>query len=545
MIFGSACSGIEAASVAWGPLGWRAAWFSEIDPFPCAVLAHHYPGVPNHGDMTCLPGLIRTGAVESPDLFCGGTPCQAFSVAGLRRSLDDARGNLSLTFVEIADAIDDVRRARGDAECIVVWENVPGVLSTKDNAFGCFIGALAGCDTAIEPLAATGWTDAGVVAGPVRTVAWRILDAQYFSLAQRRKRVFVVASARGGFDPAAVLFEWDGVRRDSAPSREAGKATAGGAASGAGGSRHSSHWNGGVHPPLSQASQTRGGGIGGSNQEIFEQGGAGLVPATVGALTAACGPRGHGGSGLATDKGAEAGHIILAFGGNRTSGAIEVTPALLAQPGSGWKGDFESETFVVAHALTASRSSTQCPNEDATLVPVLSNDPATAICANEQRTYTNEGSVFQLRNLVGQPLAFQPRIARNGRGNMGELVNALQAQSGKTGKGDAAPCVAVAFDTYNQDLNEHVTHALRDGNSEGTPAVLSAMQVRRLTPRECERLQGFPDDYTSIPWRGKPADQCPDGPRYKALGNSWAVPVVRWVGARINFVAGMSLSEVA
>ena len=223
MRFGSVCSGIEAASVAWHPLGWRAAWLAEIEPFPSAVLAHHYPEVPNLGDMTTLPARIRLGEVEAPDVFCGGTPCQAFSVAGLRRSLDDARGNLSLTFCEIANAIDDVRRDRGEPECIVFWENVPGVLSTKDNAFGCFISALAGCDTPIDPLAATGWTDAGVVAGPERTVAWRVLDAQYFGLAQRRKRVFVVASARDGFDPAAVLLEFDGVRRDSAPSREAGK----------------------------------------------------------------------------------------------------------------------------------------------------------------------------------------------------------------------------------------------------------------------------------------------------------------------------------
>jgi len=224
--FGSVCSGIEAASVAWGPLGWQAAWFSEIEPFPSAVLAHHYPEVKNLGDMTQIPALIQRGEVEAPDILCGGTPCQAFSVAGLRRSLDDARGNLSLVFCEIANAIDDVRRTRGEPECIVFWENVPGVLSTRDNAFGCFISALAGCDTPIDPLAATGWTDAGVVAGPERTVAWRVLDAQYFGLAQRRKRVFVVASARDGFDPAAVLFEFDGVRRDSAPSREAGERVA-------------------------------------------------------------------------------------------------------------------------------------------------------------------------------------------------------------------------------------------------------------------------------------------------------------------------------
>jgi site-specific DNA-cytosine methylase len=204
--FGSVCSGIEAASVAWGTLGWKAAWLSEIEPFPCAVLKHHYPDVPNYGDMTLLPARITSGEIEAPDLFCGGTPCQAFSVAGLRNSLDDARGNLSLTFCEIANAIDDRRSVRGKSPSIVFWENVPGVLNTKDNAFGCFLGALAGEDDA---LVAPGgkWTNAGFIDGPQRTIAWRVLDAQYFGVPQQRRRVFVVASARDNFDPAQILFE--------------------------------------------------------------------------------------------------------------------------------------------------------------------------------------------------------------------------------------------------------------------------------------------------------------------------------------------------
>ena len=218
--FGSVCSGIEAASVAWHPLGWRAAWLSEIEPFPCAVLAHHYPDTPNLGDMRELPRMIRAKLVKAPDVFTGGTPCQAFSVAGLRKSLEDDRGNLSLTFVEIANAIDDVRAEDGRDPCVIVWENVPGVLSTKDNAFGCFLGALAGSGCELQPPRGR-WQNAGVVLGPRRAIAWRILDAQFFGLAQRRRRVFVVASARKGFDPAQVLFEWDGLRRDTAPSREA------------------------------------------------------------------------------------------------------------------------------------------------------------------------------------------------------------------------------------------------------------------------------------------------------------------------------------
>ena len=181
MHFGSVCSGIEAASVAWHPLGWRAAWLAEIEPFPSAVLAHHYPDVPNIGDMTKLLELIPGGDVDAPDVFCGGTPCQAFSVAGLRKSLDDARGNLSLIFCEIANAIDTVRTARGDEPAIIFWENVPGVLSDKTNAFGCLLAGLAGEDVPLEP-SGKRWSDAGVVIGPQRTVAWRKLDAQYFDL---------------------------------------------------------------------------------------------------------------------------------------------------------------------------------------------------------------------------------------------------------------------------------------------------------------------------------------------------------------------------
>jgi site-specific DNA-cytosine methylase len=224
--FMSICSGIEAVSVAWEPLGWEAVAFSEIEPFPSAVLAHHYPDVPNLGDMLTLPERIRAGEAPAPDLLCGGTPCQAFSVAGNRRSLDDARGNLSLTFCEIANAIDDVRASRGESSCIVFWENVPGVLNTSDNAFGCFLGELAGESV---PLVAAGgkWTNAGYVFGPKRAIAWRVLDAQYFGVAQRRRRVFLVAGARDGFNPAEILFEREGVRRDLAPSRETGQEVAG------------------------------------------------------------------------------------------------------------------------------------------------------------------------------------------------------------------------------------------------------------------------------------------------------------------------------
>ncbi len=216
MIFGSVCSGIEAASVAWEPIGWRAAWLAEIEAFPSAVLEHHWPEVPNLGDMTGIAKKIKNFEVLAPDVLVGGTPCQAFSVAGLREGLADSRGQLTLSYVELLNAIDAARYVRGELPAVAVWENVPGVLSSKDNAFGCFLAALAGEDEELQP-SGKKWTNSGCVFGPQRTIAWRILDAQYFGVAQRRRRVFVVASARDGFDPCKVLFEFDGVRRDIAP----------------------------------------------------------------------------------------------------------------------------------------------------------------------------------------------------------------------------------------------------------------------------------------------------------------------------------------
>lgn len=208
MKYGSVCSGIEAASKAWEPLGWKPTWFSEIEPFPSAVLAHHWPEVTNLGDMTKIADAVRAGEVEAPDVLVGGTPCQAFSIAGLREGLSDDRGQLTLSYVELANAIDAKRRERGEPESIIVWENVPGVLSSKDNAFGCFLAGLAGESSELQPSGGK-WTHAGCVSGPQRVIAWRVLDAQFFGVAQRRRRVFVVASARKGFDSAAVLFEQD------------------------------------------------------------------------------------------------------------------------------------------------------------------------------------------------------------------------------------------------------------------------------------------------------------------------------------------------
>lgn len=419
MKYGSVCSGIEAASVAWEPLGFQAAWFAEIEPFPAAVLAHHWPHVPNLGDMTLLPGKILRGEIPAPDILVGGTPCQAFSVAGLRGSLDDARGNLTLVLVRILDAIDTIRQRAGQPPAVLVWENVPGVLNTRDNAFGCFLGALAGENVPLEP-AGKKWTNAGAVLGHQRKIAWRTLDAQFFGVPQRRRRVFVVAGA-GAIRPHEILFE----RQSGAGNFEPGRTPPENLAADAGGG---SHWDSQhlPHPTLNQSANT--GGIGASNQEVFSQRGGRLVPMRM------CG-----------------------FGDYKQDGVGSTVKAR----------DFKDATDLI--------------------VVNGRQDPITST--------------------IAQPLDVQKQT--NVVCIKGNIINRLP-ENGGNGLGV-------------------------DGGGKGwvgeTPFV-----VRRLTVEECEFLQGFPRGYTQIPWRGKPAEQCPDGPRYKAIGNSMAVPVMRWIGERIQQV---------
>lgn len=200
---GSVCSGIEAASVAWEPLGFQFNWFSEIASFPAAVLKEKYPSVPNLGDMNDIPDAIIEGKVSAPDMICGGTPCQAFSLAGWKNGLNDDRGNLTLRFVDIVEASDTVRLAAGEKRSIVFWENVEGVLTDKTNAFGCLISSLAGLSDVIT---CPKWPNAGMVRGPKRNVAWRVLDAKFFGLPQQRRRLYVLAGDTD-FYPENVLFE--------------------------------------------------------------------------------------------------------------------------------------------------------------------------------------------------------------------------------------------------------------------------------------------------------------------------------------------------
>ena len=479
--FGSVCSGIEAASVAWHPLGWRAAWLAEIEPFPSAVLAHHYPDVPNLGDMTKLPERILSGEIEAPDIFCGGTPCQAFSVAGLRRSLDDHRGNLSLTFVEIADAIDQRRSVQQSDPAIIFWENVPGVLNTKDNAFGCFLAGLAGEDDA---LVAPGgrWADAGIVLGPKRAVAWRVLDAQYFSLAQRRKRVFVISSAREGFDPAAVLFEFEGLRRDSAPSREAGKDVAKCVTAGV--------------------------------AQRYDYDTEDFVPVTMRESGQGYWMQDTVSDTLRTDsnRNGKEGTII----GQPIAFTTEQTPK-----------------FNIDQALTLTKQSPTGggqPMAVATPIAFSAKDyggDATQDLSPTLRAMPHDGSHAngggQVAVTVG---ALMSHHTPNGHGCAG--VNNQQVQAGHV-----LPHPIGLDEEQNAMIDAFGTLKARTagGGFEGS-VMQTNMAVRRLTPVECERLQGFPDGYTDIPWRGKATS--PDGPRYKALGNSWAVPVVAWIGKRID-----------
>jgi len=520
MRFGSVCSGIEAASVAWHPLGWKAAWLSEIEKFPCALLAHHYPDVPNLGDMTTLPNRIRSGEVEAPDVFCGGTPCQAFSVAGLRKSLDDARGNLSLTFCEIADAIDQVRLIQQSHPSIVFWENVPGVLNTKDNAFGCFLGALAGEDDALVPPGGR-WTNAGFIDGPQRAVAWRVLDAQYFGVAQRRRRVFVIASARDDFDPAAVLFEFDGLRRDTAPSREKGKTVASYTPSSFGGYRQETG-----------TLRANGGDLGGGSENLLvsEQlpdvmctlraSGAGFdrpgnsstehetyIPVIVGSLDTECG------GGKLTHQSVSNGHLISApkwWDGGDLAATITTRSDGQRMPDKANAQLVTQPTYAIQGSMIG-RNDAAGPQGDG---------------INEEVCFTQNTTD---RHAVAQPIGFE-NSRRDGVRLYDGVSNTLQAFAGTGGGNSPMVAQSIGTDLYNGAITGDVAATMgtpgSSSNASG-PTVMQSMAVRRLTPVECERLQGFPDNYTKI------ADKTPDGPRYKALGNSWAVPVVRWIGERI------------
>lgn len=398
MIGWTFCSGIGAPEMAAPWVDWRLA--AEIEKFPREVLqarfAYKTPESHNQGepllwgDMTEVDAeMARSRGIPLPDIIVAGTPCQAFSVAGLRKGTEDPRGNLTLAFVEI---VHDLVAARPDGKLAVLWENVPGVLSDKGNAFGAFLGGLVGAMDALPQSDGGSWPGEGMVEGPRARAAWAVLDAQWFGVAQRRRRVFVVVDFGGWVDPAAVLLEPDRLRGNSPPRREPGQGPA---------------------PTL--AARTRGGG------------------------------------GLGTDFDLDGGVI-----------AAEVAPTLNAHFGD--KMGLENQ-------------------------------------------HINQG---------GGCLLPPVSMSLNAHGAM------LDAESETL-----LPTTGGVFD---------VAHALRGEGFDASSRsyVAQPWAVRRLTTTECARLQGFPDDHTKIDWRGKPADQCPDGPQYKAYGNSMAVPVVRYIMDRIR-----------
>lgn len=478
--YGSVCSGIEAATVAWSRLGWSSAWLAEIEPFPSAVLAYHYPTVPNLGDMTRIRDRVASGEVYAPDILVGGTPCQAFSVAGARNSLDDDRGQLTLEYVRLADEIDTARSIRGEQPSIIVWENVPGVLSTKDNAFGCFLGALSGEDCELQPTGKK-WTNAGCVFGPKRAVAWRVLDAQYFGLAQRRKRVFVVASARKDFHPDKVLFEFDGVRRDTPPSRSERQETARSTTEGFTTSSIAKCLT--ARTAMRYDFETEDFVIHGTQDPLVQRDTAFPIGRNSGQENAVyCGTQ--------NDACRDVGR--------------EVAPTLRAGNGGGAVNQVVNVTYSLQGNLV-DRETKQ------------NGSGVSLECAHTLNTQDKHAVAFGIQgNMIGR---------NDNAGPQGSGVS--EDVSFTLTKGDRH---GVAQPKHN----EEVCFTLNRRDFKGAPCVSGIGLVRRLIPKECERLQGFPDEYTKIPYRNKAAEECPDGARYAALGNSMAVAVMEWIGKRIQ-----------
>jgi len=508
----SICSGIEAASVGWQHLGWKALGFSEIESFPSAVLKHHYPEVPNLGDMTKHKDWSFD---ERIDLLVGGCPCQAFSVAGARRSLDDERGNLTLTFCNIADQFEPR---------FTLYENVPGILSTKDNAFGCLLAGLAGLDEALETEKGK-WPGNGLVIGGRRRVAWVTLDAQFFGVPQRRRRVFVLAvDAQSVADspnlcPSKILSIGTSMRRDTPPRRKAGEETS----SSTGGGVESCY---GIDEECNASDNHFGpllrGGQGGTRQPVaFQQntrdevrliGGEGLLP---GALAAQAGMK-------QTNYIAEGYHTTGAGYWQEGSGTLRARE----------QDSHENLVTIMAHgqANAEIRSDGEPPS-------LTCNHEAPIVVHGAQDPCTSDIAFAQGRNNGGENVVAYSMITANTGANglgLGFEINPTL---------DRAQPNAVAF--QQNASGEIFTGALAgtvgtnpNASGRNTQMIFTGVgktpfTVRRLTPEECEILMGFPVGYTDIKLKGKPT---PDGPRYKALGNSMCTSVMRWVGGRIEMV---------
>jgi DNA (cytosine-5)-methyltransferase 1 len=450
----SVCSGIEAATVAWHPLGWEAAAYSEIEKFPSQVLAHHYPNTPNVGDMTKFKEWTN---VSDVDVLVGGTPCQSFSVAGLRKGLDDPRGNLMLTYLAIA--------AKYRPKWLV-WENVPGVLSSN-----------GGLDFA-SLLRGMGELGYGF--------AYRVLDAQYFGVAQRRRRVFVVGYAGNWRPAAAVLFERHSMCGYPAPSREKGK----GAAASTRASAANSSWPAEISSTLDTTFGTKQG----LEDQHVNAGCPMFVPSTIQTLRT----RRPGEGGMSADHE----HLVPV-----------ISPSLNTCSGSHHAPDTKAYVVQPAYGIPSNWIGRKPENGGNATEPM--HDIAPCLTKADQHG-------------VAQPITFSGQMS-NPQTDV-DIMQTLQA------KNPMAVCLGGQHPNAGIGIDQSPTLTNAMGAGGGHIPITNAMQVRRLSPKECERLQGFPDNYTDIKLKGKPT---PDGPRYKALGNSMAVPVMAWIGKRIQEVESL------
>ena len=489
----SVCSGIEAATCAWEPLGWQAAAYSEIEAFPSAVLAHHYRSVPNMGDMT----KYKEWNLDSIDLLVGGTPCQSFSVAGLRKGMDDPRGNLALVYCGILNYY----RPQW-----FIWENVPGVLSSSGGRdFGAFLGAL-------------GQLGYGY--------AYRELDAQYWGVAQRRKRIFVVGYL-GDWRPAsAVLFEPKSLSRDTTPRRPSKQNPPGFLESSFGGYRQDD---------VGGTIKASGGVLSGGSETFVGEPRGGWPAELASTLNAKFGSK----------LGLENQHInsgaplfvpgVQVFENHGTDSRITPLNELCSTVTSRW-GTGGNNTPIALAENTIGRKPHNGGNGDGfteggpmyTLNATGVHGVAAVAFSSDQSPKCN---IEQANTLTATDYKHNQCVAFGAQ--MSEPFSDVERSptlQAKNPMGVMTSNVAPTLTTNNPPRSPQATEV-----TQQVAAVHAAsMAIRRLTPIECERLQGFADNYTQIPWKGKNADVCPDGPRYKALGNSMAVPVMAWIGKRIQ-----------
>ena len=473
----SVCSGVEAATVAWHHMGWQPVAFSEIEPFPSAVLAHHYPHVPNFGDMTKYK---EWNLNESIDLVVGGTPCQSFSVAGLRKGLEDPRGNLMLTYCGILDKFKP-------KWC--VWENVPGVLSSNGGRdFATLLGALVELGYG---------------------VAYRVLDAQHFGVPQRRRRVFVVGCLGDAISASKVLFESESVFGNPPKSRGKGKTTSSFTSSSFGG-----------HSEGIGTIRASGGDLGGGSETLItSQSPNGDT--TIGTLLARD-YKGIDNQDLEDGRG-----LILTptvYENHPNDSRVKEMGDTCTTVTSRW-GTGGGNVPFVQEAFRKSRRAQSVDDFETWVDDGIANTINTFDVGDVRTTHA---VVALAENTIGR----KPQNGGNGNGFTEDGPMYTLNATGVHGVAHAfkvrGGCEGGGKGYLGSDEKVFTISTVQDQQ------LFANMAVRRLTPIECERLQGFPDNYTNIPWRKKP--ESPDGPRYKAMGNSMAVPVMRWIGERIYHI---------